>query len=105
MEGSLITVSSISHGTVRVNPGRADKGDTVTAVPNDGYELDSLTVTDKDGDTVRVSDEGNDKYTFTMPGSAVTVKAVFAPEGSAVVTPDVSFTDVAESFWAYNEIQ
>ncbi len=106
-EGSIISVSSASHGTVRVNPGRAEKGDevTVTAIPDEGYVLQSLTVTDKDGDTVRVSSEGRDKYTFTMPGSTVTVKAVFAREGSAVVTPEISFTDVAESFWAYNEIQ
>ena len=107
VEGSIITVSSASHGTVRVNPGRAEKGDTVTitAIPDDGYVLQSLTVTDKDGDTVRVSSEGNDKYTFTMPSGAVTVKAVFVREGSPVVTPVTSFTDVAESFWAYNEIQ
>ena len=103
----IISVNKTAGGKVTVNPGRADKGDevTITAIPNDGYVLQSLTVTDKDGDTVRVSSEGRDKYTFTMPGSTVTVKAVFAPEGSAVVTPEVSFTDVAESFWAYNEIQ
>ena len=103
----IISVNKTAGGKVTVNPGRADKGDevTITAIPNDGYVLQSLTVTDKDGDTVRVSSEGRDKYTFTMPGSTVTVKAVFAPEGSAVVTPEISFTDVAESFWAYNEIQ
>ena len=102
----IISVNKTAGGKVTVNPGRADKGDevTITAIPNDGYVLQSLTVTDKDGDTVRVSSEGRDKYTFTMPGSAVTVKAVFAREGSAVVTPEISFTDVAESFWAYNEI-
>ena len=102
----IVNVSSVSGGKVTVNPGRADKGDevTITAIPNDGYVLQSLTVTDKDGDTVRVSSEGRDKYTFTMPGGAVTVKAVFVREGDAVVTPEVSFTDVAESFWAYNEI-
>ena len=103
----IISVNKTAGGKVTVNPGRADKGDevTITAIPNDGYVLQSLTVTDKDGDTVRVSSEGRDKYTFTMPGSTVTVKAVFAPEGSAVVTPEISFTDVAENFWAYNEIQ
>ena len=103
----IISVDKTTGGKVTVNPGRADKGDevTITAVPNDGYELSSLTVTDKSGDTVRVSSEGNDKYTFTMPSGAVTVKAVFVREGSPVVTPVTSFTDVAESFWAYNEIQ
>jgi uncharacterized protein YjdB len=103
----IVNVASVSGGKVTVNPGRADKGDTVTitAVPNDGYVLQSLTVTEKDGSTVRVSDKGNDKYTFTMPGSTVTVKAVFVREDGTVVTPVTSFTDVAESHWAYNEIQ
>ena len=103
----IISVDKTTGGKVTVNPGRADKGDTVTitAVPDEDYVLQSLTVTDKDGDTVRVSSEGNDKYTFTMPSGAVTVKAVFVREGSPVVTPVTSFTDVAESFWAYNEIQ
>ena len=39
------------HGTVTVSPKRADKGDTVTITvkPDNGYELDELTVTDKAG--------------------------------------------------------
>lgn len=103
VKGSLIAVTSTSHGTVRVNPGRAEKGETVTitAVPNDGYVLKTLTVTDKSGDTIKVSSKGNDKYTFTMPNGPVTVKAVFARENTEAETV---FTDVPKNFWAYNEI-
>ena len=75
----LISVDKTTGGTVRVNPGRADRGDTVTITvkPNSGYELDELVVTDKNGDTIRLTDKGNDKYTFKMPGSKVTVEATF----------------------------
>ena len=37
----------------------------------------SLTVTDKNGDELKLTDKGNGKYTFTMPGSKVEVKATF----------------------------
>ena len=105
--GSIISVSGTAHGSVRVNPGRAEKGDTVTitAIPDDGYELGSLTVTDRDGGSVRVSDAGNNRYTFTMPGGSVTVKAEFVQDGTAApVIPGAAFADVPEDFWAYNEI-
>ena len=104
----IVGVSSVSGGKATVSPGRAEKGDTVTitAIPDDGYVLESLTVTERDGSSVKVKSAGNDRYTFTMPGSAVTVKAVFVQEGSAVVTPgEMSFADVASDFWAYSQIQ
>lgn len=74
-----VSVDTNKHGTVTVSPKRADKGDTVTITvkPDKGYELDSLTVTDKSGDTVKLKDKGNGKFTFTMPGSKVTVEASF----------------------------
>ena len=56
----LVSVDKTTGGTVRVNPGRADRGDTVTITvkPNSGYELDELVVTDKNGDTIRLTDKG-----------------------------------------------
>ena len=98
-----VTVDRTTGGKVTVNPGRADRGDTVTITvkPNDGYELDTLTVTDKSGDTVKVTSKGNNKYTFTMPSGAVTVTATFVEDGQA----GLLFTDVTESYWAYGEIR
>ena len=65
-----VSVDADKHGTVTVSPKRADKGDTVTITvkPDKGYELDELTVTDKSGDTIKIKDKGNGKFTFTMPG-------------------------------------
>lgn len=75
----LVAVEKSANGKVTVSPTWADRGDTVTITvePDDGYELDGLTVTEKDGDTVKLTDKGNGKYTFTMPGSRVEVEATF----------------------------
>lgn len=103
----IVSVASVSGGKVTVSPGRADQGDTVTVtvVPNDGYELDKLTVTGKSGDELKLTGKGNGRYAFTMPNGPVTVKAVFVQKsGAEPETPEASFADVPEGFWACNEI-
>lgn len=90
-----ITVDKTTGGTVKVSPSRADKGDTVTitVAPKNGYELDKLVVTDKHGDTVKLTDKGNGKYTFKMPASKVEIEVSF----TLAADPDVSqpFVDVS----------
>ena len=56
-----------------VSPKSAAKDATVTltVTPAEGYQLDKLTVVDKDGKGVVLTDKGNGKYTFTMPASKV----------------------------------
>lgn len=74
-----ITVDKATGGTVKVSPTRADKGDTVTITvsPNSGYELDTLTVTDKNGDELSLTEKSDNKFTFKMPGSKVTIESDF----------------------------
>ena len=96
-----VSVDADKHGTVTVSPKRADKGDTVTITvrPDKGYELDELTVTDKSGDTVKLKDKGNGKFTFTMPGSKVTVEASFKQIDAEPEVP--TFADVpADAYYA-----
>ena len=97
-----VSAPSVKHGDVTVSPKSASKGDTVTITvkPDNGYELDELTVTDKDGDTVKLQSKGGNKYTFTMPGSKVTVEATFTLEKEE----NLPFADVAEDYWAVEEI-
>ena len=90
--------ASVRNGTVTTRPKNAYRGDTVTvtAKPDAGYVLDSLTVTDAKGRALTLTDKGNGKYTFTMPGSAVSIAARFVPE---TVTPEpepVFFRDVPD---------
>ena len=66
----------ISHGTVSTSPsGSVLEGAevTITATPEDGYALTSLSVTDALSQAVTVT-----ANKFTMPGSNVTVTATFA---------------------------
>ena len=97
----IVSVDSDKHGTVTVSPKRADKGDTVTITvkPDKGYELDELTVTDKSGDTIKIKDKGNGKFTFTMPGSKVTVETSFKQIDAEPEIP--AFADVpADAYYA-----
>ena len=96
-----VTVSEWDHGSVDVTPKRADKGDTVTITvkPDKGYELDELTVTDKGGNTIKIKDKGDGKFTFTMPGSKVTVEASFKQIDAEPEVP--AFADVpADAYYA-----
>ena len=68
--------SNITHGTVTATPNTdvaSGTNVTLTVTPENGYKLDSLTVTKKGGGTVEVTDNK-----FTMPDDDVTVTATFA---------------------------
>lgn len=97
-----VSVPRFDNGSVSVTPGSASKGTTVTLTvkPDEGYALDKLTVTDKDGNRLSLSDKGDGKYTFTMPGSKVSVVASFSKIAAAV-----SFRDVNQSDYYYDAVQ
>ena len=102
----LVSVDKTTGGKVTVNPGRADKGDTVTITvkPDKGYELDELTVTAKNGDTVKLTEKSNGKFTFKMPDSKVTVEAVFVKENSEQPVVTLPFADVNKGDWFYDAV-
>ena len=76
-----VTVEKSEHGKVTSNCANASNGSTVTltVTPDSGYVLDVLTVTDSRGNEIRMTAQGGNKYTFTMPSRAMAVKATFAP--------------------------
>ena len=97
-----VSVDDVKHGTVTVSPKSASKGDTVTitAIPDKGYTLESLTVLDKDGKALTLTDKGSGKYTFTMPAGKVTVKAVFMDDNTMLNF----FTDVHAEDYYYDAV-
>lgn len=97
-----VSVPRFDNGSVSVTPGSASKGTTVTLTvkPDEGYALDKLTVTDKDGNRLSLSDQGDGKYTFVMPGSRVSVDASFSK-----IAASVSFRDVTQSDYYYDAVQ
>ena len=100
------TPSSVENGSVSASVKSAGKGATVTitATPDEGYEIAKVTVTDAKGNQLALTDKGNGKYTFVMPASKVDIDVTFQPV--AVPAPPVhSFTDVAEDAWYADAVQ
>ena len=89
---SVTTPSKSENGGVAVSSKNARKGDTVTVTvtPDAGYQLDKLTVTDKNGNVLKLIDKGDGKYSFTMPDGKVEIKAVFAKKVETSPFDDVS---------------
>ena len=92
----------IRNGTVTANRRYAERGDTVTITvkPDDGFKLDDLTVTDKNGKELKLTDKGNGKYTFTMPAGKVEINAAFVKE--VETSP---FSDVSASNYYYEAVK
>ncbi|OUO17416.1 hypothetical protein B5F94_02100 [Flavonifractor sp. An4] len=99
-----ITVEGSDNGTVTASRTRASKGLTITLTvkADEGYELNVLTVTDKNGNEIKLTDKGDGKYTFAMPASAVTVEASFAAKS---VENELPFTDVDVDDWFYSAVK
>ena len=89
---SVTTPSKSENGGVAVSSKNARKGDTVTVTvtPDAGYQLDKLTVTDKNGNVLKLTDKGDGKYSFTMPDGKVEIQAVFAKKVETSPFDDVS---------------
>ena len=101
--------SDIDNGSISVSPSRAERGDTVTITidPEEGYELDSLTVRDSRGNRIDVERQSDTRYTFEMPSGRVTVDATFTEVVETPETPDQigSFTDVDTDDWFADAVQ
>lgn len=80
------TPDSAENGSVSASRKNASKGTvvTVTVQPEAGYVLETLTVTDKNGNVLELTDKGNGQYTFIMPGSKVEIAATFMEDNSVL---------------------
>ena len=99
-----IDIPAAEGGTVTADPAAAKAGATVTltATPDEGYAVGTITVTDRFGDAVKVTENADGTYTFTMPNGQVTVKATFVETEEP--TPAEPFPDVDENDWFYDEV-
>ena len=88
-------------GTVQVNPRTPEAGEevTLTVTPDEGYAVEEVSVTDRDGDEVEVTDNGDGTYTFEQPRGRVTIEVTFRE-----TVPAMPFADVPEDHWARDAI-
>lgn len=94
-ETYAVNIAASDHGKVSANLSNASAGSviTLTATPDEGYELLSISVRDADGKPVAL-----DGMKFTMPESSVTVTAVFGQGG-------LPFVDVSVNAWYYETVK
>ncbi len=104
--GGAVTTSKVEkteNGSVKLSSTTARAGQkvTVTATPDDGYVVDQVIVTDKNGDPVEVTDNGDGTYSYVVPAglTPVTVKVTFKPADDHVCE---DYDDVDENAW-YHE--
>ena len=95
-----ITVEATQGGTVTADPTAAKAGATVTLtpVPDRGYQVGTVAVTDRFGDAVAVTEQADGTYTFVMPNGQVTVTVTFAEA-------PLPFPDVTEGDWFYDAVR
>lgn len=97
------TPSKGGNGSVSSNAKNAASGSTVTITvkPDSGYQLETLTVTDRRGNALKLTDQGNGTYTFTMPSGQVDVKATFT-QAADETSP---FDDVSKDDYYYDAVK
>ena len=74
---------------------------TITVKPDSGYQLETLAVTDHRGNALKLTDQGNGTYTFTMPSGQVDVKATFT-QAADETSP---FDDVSKDDYYYDAVK
>ena len=94
-----IEIADTANGSVDTSLSNASAGSTITitATPDSGYSVASVTVTGPDGrvDVVRVNAT---TYTFKMPAGDVTVRVTFTDSDA------LPFTDVSAGQWFYDAV-
>ena len=93
---SITLPSRVTGGELKLSRRYAENGETVTltAIPDEGYELDTLTVTDSKGNEIDLTHKGGNEYTFKMPAGRVEIEVSFRE-----IEVELPFTDVPEGAW------
>ncbi len=96
-----ITIQSGKNGGVTASHKSAAKGAlvTLTVTPDKGCVLETLNAFDQNGSALPLTQQ-NGKYGFTMPASAVTVKATFMDDNTMLNF----FVDVSASDYYYDAV-
>lgn len=99
------TILETEHGAVTVDPIHPRQGDTVTitAHPDEGYEVGEVTVTRPDGSQVELTENSAGIWGFTQPGESVTIAVTFRCDGGELC-PSAHLTDVELDAWYHEAV-
>ncbi len=98
------TLTTTEHGSVSLSGTRNTLNGvvTVTATPDDGYAVESVTVTYGNSREVSVTDNGDGTYSYKQPGATTTVTVIFT---ALEVTYENPFVDVDEGDYFYDAVK
>lgn len=99
------TILETEHGAVTVDPTHPRQGDpvTITAQPDEGYEVGEVTVTRPDGSQVELTENSDGTWDFTQPGESVTIAVTFRCTGGELC-PSAHLTDVELGTWYHEAV-
>jgi hypothetical protein len=101
------TITETANGKVTVKPEKAASGElvTITATPDEGYELDALTVTDTGGKEVALTKSADCTFSFVQPAGKVTIKATFKKTADSDENcPMKAFIDLDPAAWYHDGV-
>lgn len=96
---SITLPGRVTGGSVTATKRYAEEGEIFhfTVTPDEGWELDTLAVTNSRGRELNLEYESGGEYSFKMPAARVEIEVSFR---KIVVEPEpLPFTDVAENAW------
>lgn len=94
-----VKISNSGDGVAKVDRSYASAGDkvTITVTPGRNASVQRITVTDKDGERLKLTENRDGTYSFTMPSGTANVYVRFSGSG-------LPFADVPSGSWYYDDV-
>lgn len=101
------TVKPAKGGAVTVTTEKPQSGDKVQikVVPDAGYAVKEIIITDKNGKRIAVTPGKDGEYSFIQPDSEVKIEVVFQPIQQPEQPSHTPFGDVNTDVWYYDAVQ
>lgn len=94
-----VKIANSGDGVAKVDKSYASAGDkvTITVTPGRNATVQHITVTDEDGERLKLTENRDGTYSFTMPSGTANVYVRFSGSG-------LPFADVPSGSWYYDDI-
>ena len=94
-----VKISNSGDGVAKVDKSYASAGAkvTITVTPSRNATVQRITVTDEDGQRLKLTENRDGTYSFTMPNGAANVYVRFSGSG-------LPFADVPSGSWYYDDV-
>ena len=94
-----VKISNSGDGVAKVDKSYANAGDkvTITVTPGRNATVQHITVTDEDGQRLKLTENRDGTYSFTMPSGTANVYVRFSGSG-------LPFADVPSGSWYYDDV-